>query len=271
MDKIKTPFYFSFFIIFIFNSVFCSAQGDYVLLKADDKDWQVNISPYMLMAGNSTDVGGTKIRQNFNDLTSITNFGFQLVASVQYKKFVLSADGTYANLKTSVVNGPISIDLNIDQYILDSKIGYIIYSVSDYSQTEEVIRGWSIEANIGGKYWKNDVGLNWAIDFPNNPLEGQIKEPQSWTDLMIGTKARIILNKRVVLGLSGDIGGFGIGNSSDFAWDFTFVNSFKLTNLIYITAGYRTMKYSRTDGEGDSELKTNVSVFGPLLGVTFSL
>lgn len=41
-------------------------------------------------------------------------------------------------------------------------------------------------------------------------IEGGIVEPQFWWDLMIGTKARIFLSKYVLLGISGDIGGFGI-------------------------------------------------------------
>ncbi len=45
-----------------------------------------------------TDVGGEKLRQSFNDLSSITNFGFQLSAAARYKRFILSFDGTYAAL-----------------------------------------------------------------------------------------------------------------------------------------------------------------------------
>ncbi len=63
--------------------------------------------------------------------------------------------------------------------------------------------------------------------------------------------------------------GFGIGNSSKISWDFTYVNTFKVSDLISITAGYRTFKYTREDGEGDEKLETTVNAFGPLLGVSF--
>lgn len=86
---------------------------------------------------------------------------------------------------------------------------------------------------------------------------------------MLGAKARIFLSRSVLVGLTANAGGFGIGSSSDFSWDFTYVNTFKVSDLILVTAGYRTIKYNRTDGEGEDELKTSVSAFGPLLGVSF--
>jgi hypothetical protein len=70
-------------------------EDDY---QAKEDNWRFIISPYALLAGQATDVGGEKIRQSFNDLTSLTNFGFQLYTVIMYKKWLLSADGTYANL-----------------------------------------------------------------------------------------------------------------------------------------------------------------------------
>jgi hypothetical protein len=88
---------------------------------------------------------------------------------------------------------------------------------------------------------------------------------------MMGVKTRIVLSKRVLLGVAANIGGFGLGNSSKISWDFTYTNTFRVSNLILITAGYRTFKYKRIDGEGAEALETKVSAFGPMLGVSFVL
>ncbi|MBK3516743.1 hypothetical protein [Carboxylicivirga marina] len=88
---------------------------------------------------------------------------------------------------------------------------------------------------------------------------------------MIGAKARIIISKSVLLSVGGDIGGFGIGNSSDLSYNFTYGNSFKVSKLLLITAGYRSLKYNRTDGSGEDELHTKVSAYGPFIGVSFVL
>ena len=86
---------------------------------------------------------------------------------------------------------------------------------------------------------------------------------------MLGVKARILLSRSVLLGLSLRGGGFGIGNASTYSWDFAYINTFKASNLISVTAGFRSFQYKRTDGEGDSEVETKVHVLGPLVGVSF--
>ena len=244
-----------------------SIEDDYENPKGD---WRIIVSPYAWLAGQATDVGGEQIRQSFNDLVSMTNIGFQLSTTVMYKKFIFLADGTYANLGADIVEGPLTVDLDIVQYMLDLKLGYLVYSDIDFGE-DEVIRGWALEVNAGAKYWKNDVAVDYKVQINNPPpqVEGSIKEPQAWWDLMIGAKARIFLSKSVLLGIAGDIGGFGFGNSSKLSWDFTYVNTFKVSDLISITAGYRTFKYNREDGEGDEKLGTTVHAFGPLLGVSF--
>ena len=61
----------------------------------------------------------------------------------------------------------------------------------------------------------------------------------------------------------------GIGNASKLSWDVTYINTFKVTNLITVSAGYRSFRYKRMDGEGDRKLETNVNASGPMLGVIF--
>ncbi len=233
-------------------------------------DWRFIVSPYAWLAGQATDVGGEKIRQSFNDVSSLANFGFQLNTLVMYKKWIFLADGTYADLGSNTEQGLLMIDLNIKQYILDLKLGYLVHSALERDEVESVIRGWALEANAGAKYWRNDVMFGYKIEIGSPPyVEGGFTEPQAWWDLMVGLKARFILSRSVLLGISANGGGFGIGNSSKFSYDFTYVNTFKVSKLISITAGYRTFRYKREEGEGDDILETKVSAFGPLLGVSF--
>ena len=68
-----------------------------------------------------------------------------------------------------------------------------------------------------------------------------------------------------------DVGGFGIGDSSKFSYNFTYINTFKVHKNIAINAGFRSFRYKRLDGEGTEEIQTKVGVLGPLLGVTFGI
>jgi hypothetical protein len=235
------------------------------------KDWSLSISPYAWLAGNATDVGGEKLRQSFNDLSSITNFGFQMTTSGRYKRFTALLDWTYAHLGAKQGNNFLDVDANIYQWIVDQKLGYIVYDRIDYKE-DNVIAGWSLEATLGAKYWSNDVNVDYTFEIMEGfPIEGGFSEKQDWWDLMLGLKTKFILSKSVLLSVAADVGGFGIGNSSKFAWDLAYANTFKVSNLILVTAGYRTFRYHRIDGAGDSELKTKVNAYGPFLGVSFVL
>lgn len=243
-------------------------ESDY---EAKENNWRVIVSPYALLAGMSTDVGGEKIRSNFNDLSSLTNFGFQLNTNVMYKKWILSADGTYANLGSSADQGLVRVDLDIKQYMMDLRLGYLVHTDVDQGNETSVVRGWALEVNAGAKYWQNDLSVDYALVIDPDPplLEGNVKTVQNWWDPMLGVKARIILSRTVLLGLSASGGGFGVADASDFSWDFIYTNSFKVSKLITVTAGFRSFQYKRTDGEGPEEVNTKVAVNGPLIGVSF--
>jgi hypothetical protein len=243
-------------------------DSDYI---GEPGGWRFVITPYALLASQSTDVGGTTLRQSFEDLSSMTNFGFQLAAEVRYEHWVLTFDGTYADLGGKSTQSVLEVNLDLKQYMADIRGGYTVVNRVDYEGDSSVVRGWAMDVNLGAKYWENDVALGYRIPIGDSGLElaGDFATTERWWDPMVGVRARIILSRWVLLGIQGSIGGFGIGNASDISTDFLYVNTFKVSNLISVTAGFRSFRYDRTDGEGDDELKTTVLVLGPLLGVSF--
>lgn len=250
------------------NSFGQDAQKEY---NANKKDWGFSITPYALLASQSSNIGGESITQSFNDLASITNSGFQIVGITRYKRFYFTFDGTFAKLGDEITEGPLAINLDIDQNILDFKFGYIVYENFKFEEGD-IIKGWGLNLNAGTKYWKNKIGLDYTLTFNDNIIDsGSIEEFQDWWDLMVGISTNFIISKKFALSVGGNIGGFGIGDSSKFAFDFTYLNSFKLSKLIIINAGFRSFRYKRVDGTGDEELKTTVNVLGPILGVSFIL
>lgn len=262
MQPLKKLAYIVSFLFLVANT---SAQT-----KKENKDNNLafELSPYGWLAGMATDVGGERIRQSFNDLASITNTGFQIAGLARYKKWYFHSNFTFANLQGGETLGNSSIDLNIVQLIWDNKIGYLVIDKVD--EDDGIIRGWSMETTIGAIYWSNDVTVNLKIgDLPLPPLE--IEQKQNWTDLVVGVNFNIILSKTVNLQLASNIGGFGIGNSSNIYWDIFYANTFRVSKLLSVTAGYKTFNYKREDGVGANTLETKVTTFGPLLGVSFHL
>lgn len=234
------------------------------------KDWGFAITPYALLAAQSTDVGGEKIRQSFSDLSSMTNAGFQIVTGLRYKRWTLAYDGTFATLGVNEVQGPLTIDVEIIQRIFDLKLSYLVYNNFEVSD-KSVIDGWSLEISAGAKYWKNDVNIAYSVIINDIPiLEDNFPELQKWWDLMVGVKTRFIISPKFLLSVAGNVGGFGISNSSNFSHDFTYINSFKVNKHLLVNAGFRSFRYKRVDGEAEDELETVVNVLGPLLGVSIA-
>lgn len=225
------------------------------------------IAPYAWLAGMSTDVGGEKIRQSFNDLSSVTNLGLQAAVIVRYNRWSLQTNFTYANLAADQEIGPITAELDIVQIIWENKLGYLLIDRID--DADDIIRGWSMETTAGLIYWSNDieVALEYPIDLPILPA--RLDEFQNWTDLVIGANFRIYLSKRVLLALSGNVGGFGIGNSSKLYYDLFYANTFRISKLLAVTAGYKSFTYDREDGSGDDQVSTKVKTYGPLIGLSF--
>jgi len=237
--------------------------------ETDRKDWSFSFTPYALLASQSTNVGGEQIRQSFGDLSSLTNAGFQFIASVRYKRFGISLDGTFANLGKEEDTGTLKLGFDLQQQILDFKGSYVLYETFEM-EDNRIINGWSLEALVGGKYWQNKVQVDYSLFFNDTPLvEDSIKQNQDWWDMMVGVRTTISLSPRVLLGSWISVGGFGLGNSSKFTYDFTYLNAFRVSRLITINAGFRNFRYKRVDGEGESELETRVNVLGPFLGVSF--
>jgi len=268
-------------ILFLFTILMTSSLWSQEKVQADfhksteANDWGFSITPYGLLASMSTDVGGESVRQSFNDLASVTNAGFQVISTLRYKKFSLTFDGTFATLGINENSTALKVDVEIKQNIFDFKLGYNVYENFEYEEVN-LLRGWSIGVNAGAKYWKNDVFINSYLQFDSEsfpdpiPLIDQFIK-QSWWDLMVGIHMKFVVSPKFLLTVGMDVGGFGIGDSSKFSYNFTYINTFKVHKNIAINAGFRSFRYKRLDGEGTEEIQTKVGVLGPLLGVTFGI
>lgn len=256
-------------ILLSFSLNFAIAQEGQLDFTEKQSDWGFHLTPYALLASQSTDVGGQKIRQSFSDLASITNAGFQIVAGIRYKRLSLNFDGTFARLGEEFPDPPLLVDLKVKQQILDLRLRYILFESYESGQNG-VIKGWSVAANAGPKVWRNNLELDYSLVFGDRVLdEGTLSEDQKWTDLMLGLRSQFIISSKFLVTVDGSIGGFGWGNSSDFSSDLTYLNSFKIAKHILINAGFRSFRYSRTDPSDTGDLSTKVKVQGPILGVSF--
>lgn len=234
------------------------------------EEFGLAITPYAWFAAQSSDVGGQALRQSFNDLASITNFGFQGKLIARWRWMLLTADFTYADQKSQTEIFLTSIDMELDQYILDLKLGVNVYD----TRTVEQDGGMGIWVSAGARYWDNKV----VFTTTRRPIlpDGETivvteETGQTYWDPVLGVVMQFPVTPKVGFLVRVTGGGFGIGNASDYMWDAEFIALFRLSNRFLISAGYRQFKYDRTDGSGSDEVRQTVTVTGPAIGLSIGI
>lgn len=232
--------------------------------------WGLALTPYAWFAAQSSDVGGQQLRQSFNDLASITDVGFQMRLLARYRWAFFNADWTYARQQSGSVIGRTSIDLELEQHILDMKIGGKVYD----SRTAAQDGGLGIFVAAGARYWDNTVDYTITTEplLPgNDPSVTQDQTGQTWWDPVLGLFFHWPVTPKVGFAVRATGGGLNIGNASKYLWDAEFAAFFRLSRRFLLSAGYRQFKYERTDGEGDSEVTQKVTVTGPAIGLSIGI
>jgi opacity protein-like surface antigen len=111
--------------------------------------------------------------------------------------------------------------------------------------------------NVEGRFSFDADALGYAFDR---------KSDVSWLDPIIGLRGHADLGRRFgVTGLA-DVGGFGIGDSSDLTWQVTGTLDYAFTDRIDGRIGYRYMSIDY-DAPG---LGLDLDLYGPLVGVTWT-
>lgn len=230
------------------------------------EEWGLALTPYAWFAAQSSDVGGKALRQSFNDLASITNVGFQMRALARWRWVMLTIDWTYANQNSETVIWRTSIDMNLNQHILDIKIGGKIYD----SRTKEQNGGIGIWVAAGARYWDNNVEFTTRTDplLPGGTPDVDTTETgQTWWDPVLGVSLHFPVTTDVGFLVRTTAGGLGIGSASKYLWDAEFMALFRLSSRFLISAGYRQFKYDRND----DDVQQTVTVTGPAIGLSIGL
>lgn len=233
-------------------------------------EWGLALTPYAWLAAQSTDVGGQQLRQSFNDLASITNFGFQMRTLARWRWLMFAADWTYANMESSTEAVLVHVDMSIEQHILDMKFGGSVYDTRSNSQDG----GMGIWVMAGARYWDNQVDVV-ATTPPLLPggetRVDTVKTGLTWWDPVLGVALHFPVTPKVGFLVRATGGGFSIGNASDYMWDGEFVALFRVHRRLLVSAGYRQFKYDRTDGSGEDEVRQQVTVVGPSIGLSVGI
>lgn len=226
-------------------------------VRAEDESsesWNFSFIPYGWLSrieGQITANGQTQpINISVSDI--LNNLDGALIGQFETTKgnWSLYLNGTVAQLSDdpSVFNRPQSaVSVALDSTLLELGTRYRIH------QWE---RG-ALFALGGARY--TDLAVD--LEIVNRSQSSNL----SWVDPFVGLRSDIDLSEEIALSLRGDIGGFGVG--SDFTWLGQGLVVYRLSSSTRFFSGFRLLGQDYTEGEGDSFIRYDSTLKGPILGL----
>jgi hypothetical protein len=113
---------------------------------------------------------------------------------------------------------------------------------------EDAVLEPAFEMFAGARYYnfKPDVGFRQG----GVPV-ARIEENDAWVDGIVGARIDLALSETVNMLIEGDVGGFKIGNSSDFAWMQMTSLGWSFTDYTRLYLAYKFQQFDRDNGDTD--------------------
>ncbi len=174
----------------------------------------------------------------------------------QTGKWAIIADGMWVKLGDDLGGG---ISFEIQQVIVETAVAY---EIGNWPLGQEPMPAVRLEGLLGTRY----NYLQSGVVSPGMSLETNI----DWVDLVVGGNLWLDLTDELAIWIRGDVGGFGIGSSSDLVWNLVVALDWTFADRFSLVAGYRVLDYDYDRGSGPSTFIYNVTMQGPLLALTFT-
>lgn len=182
------------------------------LARADAaSSWEVVLAPYLLLPSidGQTTIGrvGGDVSVDPGGIFSSLQFGGMFHAEAHHKSGVgVMADAAFMFLGdgASGRRGVGRVNADVFQGIFEIYGAYRF----DLGQTK-------LDAYGGARIWDIDTD----IDVRAGPLSGEFEGGDTWVDPVLGLRVQQRIASSWRLQVQSDIGGFGVGGSSDFSWN----------------------------------------------------
>jgi hypothetical protein len=210
--------------------------------------------------------GETSTDVPFSDLIDHANVAVMARGRLESGRFSLVGDVEYTDLESdrrsrTIRLGPqgglkVSGDakLKAKTWVGDLSAGYLLFDLEDVRLSP------SAELYAGARYWSFSSELDAHVG--GNDFD--VDETETWVDGLVGARIGLDLSPTVVFGVQGDVGGFGVGASSDFSWMQMTSLTWAFSDTWRLHLAYKFMGFERENGE--VEIKQQFR--GPVLGVS---
>jgi hypothetical protein len=233
----------------------------------ESTSWRFAISPYAWALGVRGDISADRVKADFDtdfsDLWDDTNFAAMARFDVRRDRFFGVLDALHAEIEDDDAGvGPLRIQAESRETIVDTKIGYQIWSDAPLDLRERGLPGDRPQVDVellgGARYvrFHNDLELSVAR------FGRDAEQTFDWVDAVIGFQVRGNLGRGFSYLLAADVGGFGIGSASRFTWQGLAVLGYRFSNAWTVSAGYKTLQIDRRQIDFWEQ--------GPVLALTYA-
>jgi len=196
------------------------------------KDWQMFIAVYLWLSGLNGETGtGSNVSDvdvSFGDIWENFDIGGQAHIEFWWKRWIFFIDPTYMvltadNSETRVI-GSLKSALKVKMFLFDMAAGYRVAQIPlGGNVRSNGIKTWpslGVDVYGGGRIFHLDSKLKLTLDTPLGPVKRKINDDNGWFDFIVGTRLIFDFTENLLLSVKTDIGGFGLGFSSDIDWNF---------------------------------------------------
>ena len=233
--------------------------------------WEFIAVPYFWMASISGDVTvhgiPTHMTIPFRDVFKALDFGGQVHMEAWKGKWGGFVDATYIDLSTGAQGvlprrGPASGDVGLQEWLVE--FGGL-YRFGRWPLCKDEKTALTLEGLVGGRYWNLLQTLDLSIPMTGTFVDASGRK--EWIDPFLGARMRLNLNDKFSLDLRGDVGGFDVG--SQFTYNAVGLVGYNISRVVSLWLGYRVLGVNYESGSGFSKFKYDVTMYGPITGISF--
>ncbi|MHC5034524.1 MAG: hypothetical protein ACYTFZ_05770 [Planctomycetota bacterium] len=227
------------------------------VVPEDSGRWQVVLAPYLWALSLDGDITVRGVTQsvdlNFGDILEHFNFGGNVRLEAKRGDWTLLFDEMFARLGDDITKGPVSVDVDMTMAITELAVLRRIYGKPLFEAAPGDL---SAELMAGGRwiYVKNELDFRRGL---------HVEKSVDWVDPFVGGRLTYKLSGKWALLVRGDVGGFGIGSSSDFTWQLQTSAAYRAWERTFLLLGYGILDIDYERGSGPSKFAMDLQMSGP--------
>jgi hypothetical protein len=204
------------------------------------------------------------------------NDRFSVFADIVYLKIALDANMTRTR-SVDDLNLAVSASAGFQEQLLIAELA-AAYQVAHWGSNATRDSGTALDVFGGGRLWWMQADASLAVTATLSTADLSVSGGKAiaksgdvdWVDPLVGLRLRHQFAPGLNLTVSGDVGGFDVG--SKFSWQALGAlnyDFFKSKSVIWSgMLGYRALYVDYTQGSGHTHFEYNMTMHGPILGVT---